>query len=258
MRLRFDGFEIDPEEGRLLRNGVEVPLERRSFEMLCYLATHPGRLIEKQELLSHVWQVRSLSRGVLASTLAKLRKALGQAANQREPIETVHGRGYRFHGVVQRAQARPTNESEAVPASRASRARPFVGRKQALETLAKALEQAACGHGQLLLLVGDAGIGKTRMLEELSPRAQQHGFSIWEGSSHDGAGAPPYWPWVEILRKAQQELPAPKSHVPTDCAALCLLWPELVESSVVADAGAPSTRFRLFDELSRFLGSASK
>src|SRR5262245_47899192 len=97
MRLIFEGFEIDREACQLFRAGAVVPLEPRVFDLLCYFVANPKRVILKDELLVQVWQARSLSDGVLANALTKLRKALGQPPDAREPLETVRGRGYCFH-----------------------------------------------------------------------------------------------------------------------------------------------------------------
>lgn len=250
VRLVFEGFEIDVDGGRLLRDGVEVPLERRALDMLCYLAAHPQRLVRKEELIAEVWRARALSPGVLVNTAAKLRRALGQAAGARAPIETVHGRGYRFH-----AQPRPPADSAGDPVGRVD---PFVGRARVMEALDAALERVRSGQGQLLLLVGEAGIGKTRSLNQLAERARAQGFSVWEGAAYDGGGAPAYWPWIEVLRAARRELSQQQweRHLPAGCAALPRLVPELC-SEPSAHADAQSTRFQLFDELTRFLASAS-
>jgi DNA-binding winged helix-turn-helix (wHTH) protein len=254
VRLIFDDFEIDVDGGRLLRDGVEVALERRALEMLCYLAAHPQRLVRKEELVAEVWRARALSPGVLANTAAKLRRALGQAASARAPIETVHGRGYRFH--AQSRQAQP-DDSARDPGA-AGRVDPFVGRARVMQTLDAALARALDGQGQLLLLVGDAGIGKTRSLSQLAERARARGFSVWEGAAYDGGGVPAYWPWIEVLRAARRELSQQQweRHLPAGCAALPRLVPEL-GTGPVTSADAQSMRFQLFDELTRFLAAAS-
>jgi DNA-binding winged helix-turn-helix (wHTH) protein len=252
MRLLFDGFEIDVDGGRLIRDGVEVPLERRALDMLCYLAAHPSRLVPKEELVAEVWRARALSAGVLANTAAKLRKALGQRADARAPIETVHGRGYRFH-----ARARSLS-AQGAEADATRRPEPFVGRARVMEMLDAALQRAHGGQGQLVLIAGDAGIGKTRTLNALAERARARGFSVWEGAAYDGAGAPPYWPWVEVLRAARRELDEAgwARHLPAGCAALPRLVPELCAQAAPA-ADAQTTRFQLFDELARWLLSVS-
>jgi DNA-binding SARP family transcriptional activator len=76
----------------------------------------------------------------------------------------------------------------------------FVGREEEMRTLGELLEQALQGHGGLVLLAGQAGIGKTRTAEELAARAQLRGLAVLWGRCHEGAGAPPYWPWAEVLR----------------------------------------------------------
>ncbi len=256
MRLVFDSFEIDVEGCRLLRDGAEVPLERRALDMLLYLAANPGRLVRKEELVSEVWRARALSPGVLKNTAAKLRRALGQAAGQQAPIETVHGRGYRFRALAHDATSVPAVSDQDTTL----RSDPFVGRARALETLGNALDRTRSGEGQLVLLVGDAGIGKTRTLSALAERARAHGFSVWEGAAYDGGGAPPYWPWIEVLRAARRELPPPlwQRYLPAGCSALPRLVPDLcADASPAPSADAQTTRFQLFDELTRFLESAS-
>lgn len=91
-----DDFELDASGFRLLRNGEEVPLERRSFDLLCYLVENPGRLISKDELLERVWHARVLGEGAVANSIAKLRKALREETPAPARIETVYGRGYRW------------------------------------------------------------------------------------------------------------------------------------------------------------------
>jgi DNA-binding winged helix-turn-helix (wHTH) protein/tetratricopeptide (TPR) repeat protein len=252
MRHSFDGFEIDPDAGRLCRAGVEVPLERRAFEMLCYLAAHPGRLITKDELLSEVWRAAVLSDGVLANTAAKVRKALGQAPSAREPLETVRGRGFRWRAApIERSTASSPSPVEADP---------FVGRSALMERLVQLVDGAAQGEGQVVCLVGEAGIGKTRTLAELGKHARARGFSVWEGAAYDGGVAPAYWLWVEILRSAHADLSRAmfRRHVGSHSWALALLVPELLDADArPGNADAPATRFRLFDEIAQLIASAS-
>lgn len=242
----FDSFEIDREGARLLRAGVEVPLERKTFDLLCYLAANPERLIRKDELVERVWNASALSDGALSNTVAKLRKALGQGARDREPIETVHGRGYRFHIKLQPTAAAPAP---------APRAEPFVGRAAVLEQLIEVLERVEAGAGRLILVSGEAGIGKSRLLSELSMLANARGFSTWHGSCYAGGVAPAYWPWIELLREALSDARL-RRYVPSDGWAIASLTPELLTPSArVQDAQA--LRFQLFDELVRWLSAAA-
>jgi DNA-binding response OmpR family regulator len=53
--LCFSDFRLDCAAHSLTRNGVQVPLRPQAFELLAYLASNPGRLVSKDELLAHLW-----------------------------------------------------------------------------------------------------------------------------------------------------------------------------------------------------------
>ena len=77
----------------------------------------------------------------------------------------------------------------------------FVGRARELAELEGALDDARAGRGAAVLLGGDAGIGKTRLVSELAQRARAAGFVVLLGHSLDLAGTElPYHPFVEALR----------------------------------------------------------
>src|SRR5262245_60766465 len=69
-----------------------------------------------------------------------------------------------------------------------------------MAVLRTGLQRAMSGHGQLVLLVGEPGIGKTRTAHELALYAQQQEARIFFGRCYEGEGAPPFWPWVQIVR----------------------------------------------------------
>ena len=73
----------------------------------------------------------------------------------------------------------------------------FVGREHELERLRKAFDNAVAGHGGLVMLVGEPGIGKTRTTQELETYAKMRGAQVLWGRTHESAGAPPYWPWLQ-------------------------------------------------------------
>src|SRR5262249_35678756 len=77
----------------------------------------------------------------------------------------------------------------------------FVGRGRELERFRAALGAAMEGRRQILLLSGEPGIGKTRCAEMFARIAEDCGaLTLW-GRCYEEAGAPPYWPWVQILRE---------------------------------------------------------
>ncbi|HVN83820.1 MAG TPA: AAA family ATPase [Candidatus Binatia bacterium] len=76
----------------------------------------------------------------------------------------------------------------------------FIGRDRERGALRAALTDAANGCGGLFLLMGEPGIGKTRLAEETAGDAVGLGATVAWGRCWEGGGAPAYWPWVQVLR----------------------------------------------------------
>lgn len=155
-RLNFGRFELQSAERRLLVDGLPAALGARAFDMLVALATRPGRLVTKNELLDIVWPGLVVEESNLHAQMSKLRKVLG-----RDVVATIPGRGYRFTATLQ--QAAP-GEPASLPAA-AAPARPvgatvgrLIGRDDDIHRLSEALAAPCC-----ISLVGPAGVGKTRL-----------------------------------------------------------------------------------------------
>ena len=85
---------------------------------------------------------------------------------------------------------------------------PLVGRADELERLERALRRARSGTGSTVLVAGEAGIGKTRLVSELAAHARGAGFEALVGRCLDLVGTElPYQPFVEALRPLGRELP---------------------------------------------------
>jgi DNA-binding winged helix-turn-helix (wHTH) protein len=89
-------FCLDHHAGLLWRGQERVHLPRKEWEVLRYLAENPDKLISKQELLQQVWEDTNVSDASLDQAVSKVRRALGDRADDPLFIETVKGRGYRF------------------------------------------------------------------------------------------------------------------------------------------------------------------
>src|SRR3712207_7226650 len=76
----------------------------------------------------------------------------------------------------------------------------LIGREAETEALDQGLARAAVGDGGALLVVGDAGMGKTALLEQAAVRARAAGVRVAWATVPDAEGAPPYWPWTVVLR----------------------------------------------------------
>jgi hypothetical protein len=80
----------------------------------------------------------------------------------------------------------------------------FVGRDQELAILQYALEQAGVGHGQVVALVGEAGVGKSRLVYEVVHAPQMQGWRVLESASVSYGKATPYFPVIELLKRYSQ------------------------------------------------------
>jgi len=106
--LAFDDVAIDFAGRRLLRAGIEQPLEPKAFGVLALLARTPGRVFTRDEILDAVWGHRHVTPGVLNRVMTLLRHALGEDAQGARCLHTVHGVGYRFD-LPEAARATSTN-----------------------------------------------------------------------------------------------------------------------------------------------------
>ncbi len=76
----------------------------------------------------------------------------------------------------------------------------FIGRQSELAVLTAALDDALAGRGQIVMLAGEPGIGKTRLAQELASLAESLGALVMWGWCYEHTGAPPYWPYVQPIR----------------------------------------------------------
>jgi tetratricopeptide (TPR) repeat protein len=139
-----------------------------------------------------------------------------------------------------------------------------VGREHEVEQLCAAADLAFAGRGQLVLVSGDAGIGKTRLAEELGTYAHLRGALVLWGRCYEGEGAPPYWPWVQIVRAYAVDhdpevLAAAMGAGAADIAQIVSevgrRLPDLAHAAALTPEQA---RFRLFDSVTTFLVDASR
>jgi len=92
----LDGWYIDPVAGSLQREGAEVRLEPKVMTVLLVLVEHAGEIVSREELEKLAWPGVVVGYDALASSIIKLRKALGDDSRQPRFIETVPKRGYRL------------------------------------------------------------------------------------------------------------------------------------------------------------------
>jgi adenylate cyclase len=105
---RFGPFVLDIADRSLKRQGVQIPLTPKTFDLLVALLENAGRLVEKDVLLKRVWPDVAVEEGNLTKGVFSLRQLLGEEGGTRY-IETVPKRGYRFSATV------ITSENEPAP-----------------------------------------------------------------------------------------------------------------------------------------------
>jgi class 3 adenylate cyclase/tetratricopeptide (TPR) repeat protein len=93
-----------------------------------------------------------------------------------------------------------TTARTRVQASAARGLTPLVGRRTEIEVFSKLVEQAASGKGQILAMVGEPGMGKSRLVHEFTRHQLRPGWLVLEGASVSYGKATPYFPLIEMLR----------------------------------------------------------
>ncbi|MBI5716773.1 MAG: AAA family ATPase [Burkholderiales bacterium] len=217
---RFGPFHLDEANAQLQRAGRPVDLQPKELAVLCELARRPGRLVTKDELLDAVWGHLHVSESVLKTIVSHLRAALDDDARAPRWIETVSRRGYRFVAALQGAAgmeaapaaagAAPPQGTPMAPAPSAPLVLPvppvppvlpvLVGRDAPLARLHGALHVAQARRRQLMLLAGEAGIGKTTLIDAFAGAAADAGAMVARGQcvEHYGVGEP-YMPVLEAV-----------------------------------------------------------
>ena len=126
-----------------------------------------------------------------------------------------------------------------------SRADRLIGRESALAAASSVLDDARRGAGQFLMISGEAGIGKTAMLAALVSRAGPAPL-VLRGFCWEGDGAPPYWPWSQVLQASGLPM--------ADLGeAGWLLQPASGPAEPMSAVAAGDAQFRLFEAVARCL-----
>jgi hypothetical protein len=131
----------------------------------------------------------------------------------------------------------------------------FVGRDHELRALDALLDAAMAGEGNVALVSGEPGVGKTRLVEELTRRAEARGFVVTWGRSWEGEGTPAYYPWLQVLRRLRGKF---GTLFDAACASSPELGVLLDEVRGAAHGDPAEARFRLFDAVSELLRRAAE
>ena len=166
-QIVFGPFKLDIVNEQLWRSDQQLSLRPQAFALLRYLSENSNRLISKDELLREVWQGRYVSASTIRGCIREIRSVLQDSAEASRYIETVGRKGYRFIG-HQRDPSDPVltldNGSERL----------IVGRNDEFNQLKQHLARAKTGERQLVLISGEAGMGKTSLADLFLQEAEKN------------------------------------------------------------------------------------
>ena len=138
---------------------------------------------------------------------------------------------------------------------------PFVGRADESSKLRALFEKAAAGSGAVAMLVGEPGIGKTRLADEFAEYARGCGATVVWGRCYEGEWAPPFSPFAEAIRQHAGDLTDDdlRAALGNDAPLLARVVPALAERlgdpQQAATLPAESERYRLLDAAASFFGA---
>ena len=242
-QICFPPFRLDCPEQRLYLHDTLIPLRRKSFELLQYLACRPGKLVTKEELLEAVWPDTTTTDTVLKVCIREIREALGDDAAQSRYIETAHRRGYRFIAVIEESSSRPPSHLTNV-----------VGRDPEIERLNNLLAKTLAGARQLVFVTGEPGIGKTTLVQSFLDRIDAnvlvaHGQCLEQYGSSEA-----YLPMLEAVSrlcrgpKHEAVIAVLRRHAPTWVAQIPWLVAES-ERHLFQSETLGATRERMLREM---------
>lgn len=212
-RLRFGSFVVDVDTVEIIGPDGLREVEPQVFRVLHYLVEQRGRLVTKEELLDNVWGDRFVSESALTTRIKQARRAVDDDGTKQWAIKTVHGRGYRFVPDVELDQpAREYGASESTVASRVPTTLPdelrvdarqlLCGRSEELQRCETILDQTGSqGPFGWIWMLGEPGIGKTRLAAEVARLARGRGHRVLFGRNGEDLRVP-YQPFIEVLRPA--------------------------------------------------------
>ncbi|HWY71364.1 MAG TPA: AAA family ATPase [Terriglobales bacterium] len=192
----FQSFRLDTGNQCLWRAKDRVPLTPKGFDVLRYLVENPGRLVTVDEVLEALWSETYVNPEVVRKYIREIREVLGDDADNPQYIETFPKRGYQFVApvtdeIIDTPQGVPSTEN----------LRSIVGREPELSALDGLLDKALVSQRQVIFVTGEAGIGKTTLVDAFHSRTKRiPNLRVARGQCVEGfGGKEAYYPLLEAL-----------------------------------------------------------
>ncbi len=204
MRFQFENYVLDTGRFELVCDKAPLSLRPLAFSVLAYLVEHRDRVVSKDELFEQVWPDQYVSDDALSSCIKAIRLAVNDDGRAQRVIRTIRGHGYRFVAEIEEWQERPTPSSSLFSENpmRVSDSphRVMVGRERELEVLHDHFVRALEGERQLVFISGEAGIGKTTLVDAFVKQIQAETVWIGRGQCIEQYGTgEAYLPILEAL-----------------------------------------------------------
>ena len=213
--VSFGPYHLAGPRGPLFRKSLAVNLPPKALAVLWELVSHAGQVVTKEDLLATVWVDTVVGEKTLSAFIGILRQALRDEAAQPRYITTVHRVGYRFIAplsttppVLSRQLSVVSQNKETGTASQLATANwqlttSLVGRDAELALIHNLFVKALNGERQLVFVAGEAGIGKTALIEAFVFSVQRPASKqVWRPASEVRVRTSPYSPtpnpWVVL------------------------------------------------------------
>src|SRR4029453_1546218 len=206
----FGDYTLDTERHEPRQAGDICKLDPQVFNVLAYLLEHRARVVTKEELLARLWPNQFVSEVTVNHGVMAARRAIGDSGQAQRCIKTLHGGGYRFIADVTVMGQPLVDLPTPTPASFMPTAgivfslRPpgvCVAREAEFAGLRQGLTMALHGQRQVVFLSGEAGIGKTTLVDAfVTDIAPATAWWVGRGQCIDQYGAgEAYLPLLEAL-----------------------------------------------------------
>ncbi len=259
MIYRFGDCEVDTKLMELRRAGAVHPIDPLGFDLLTYLIENRDRVLTRDELLDALWPGKVVTDSALSSRLKSVRSAVGDTGSAQRVIKTVHGRGYRFvaeltddPGYAAAIRPRPATTSGPPRAS-------AIGRDTELGKLSRWLDRSFGGERAVVLISGEAGVGKTTLTRAfLHAASTQADVFLMHGQCVNQRGASEaYLPLLEAIGRAGQQDAAVRDLIVRHAQAWLAQLPALADGSgpMPEDLAYGVTAGRMLRELSELLNT---
>ena len=197
----FESFRLDTTNHCLWRGEDRVSLAPKAFDVLRYLVEHSDRLVTQDEILEALWPETYVNPEVVKKYVLGIRKVLGDQTSKPTFIATFPRRGYQFIAPVCEKTGSP------LPDAAAKEIKTIVGRDAALRRLEDAFKAAIQGRRQIVFITGEAGIGKTALVDVfLQDAVLDANVRIARGQCVEGFGGKEvYYPLLDAFGQLLQD-----------------------------------------------------